>query len=470
MERLPPGAEPVWIAVDPTTTLRGWFVPSDPGAPVVLHLLESGASALSLQGSFGLLTRELSGLGFASLAVDYTGIGKSGGTCSCVHLARDATAMWREAVMRAGGDPSRVVVRATSIGTLAAGSLIANGARPGGLILLLPVSAHTLVKNFASAFYSPAVGLLGTVLYRDVIQPDLADSLEAARSPILAVSSPDEQFVGPDERAALRSAVERTGGTWIDLPGGHLQLTLRSRQLTAEETEFLRGLHTPPVHERLATCLAHLPAEVAARFPEGSVERARLERQLSCVDALPALDAAAVALAFEDPLDGRRIHRRLDGIRPKMGGFDALLSICSLDDPGGRIPVALLDDLCGYRDETRIWGGFDFAIDPYWVQLIMRSEGHRFSIRTSATMSPLVGVSQKIDGDDIRRQLSEQGRPPEVVLRQFARLLLKTYGFPERVRTDSDGRVVLECMEDGAWVPLDLEKKEESATGKTAAR
>src|SRR6185369_11186530 len=197
---------------------------------------------------------------------------------------------------------------------LAAGALIASGARPGGIILLIPVSARTVVRNFGSAFYSPAVGILASILYKDVIQPDLPEALKAARVPILAVSSPDEQFIGSDERREIRSRVEHAGGEWVDLPGGHLRLTVQSRELFPEETRFLQKLHLPPTEARLAECLSELPPEVAARFPEGSPERARLARQLSCVEPRPALDAAAVALAFEDPLEGRLLYRRLPGV------------------------------------------------------------------------------------------------------------------------------------------------------------
>ena len=471
MKKLSAGAENVSIVVESGTTLRGWFVPADPGAPVVLHLLESGSSVNSEQGSFGFLTRELSGLGFASLAVDYTGVGISDGKRSCEHLARDAKAMWEEAVRRAGGDPSRVILRATSIGTLAAGSLIASGARPGGIVLLIPVSARTVVRNFGSTFYSPAVGLLGTLLYKDVIQPDLADALEGAAAPMLAVSSPDEQFVGPDERRELRSRIEHAGGEWVDLPGGHLNLTLKSRELFPEETRFLRRLHTPPTAARLAECLSNLPPEVAARFPEGSDERARLELQLSCVEPWPPFDAAAVALTFEDPLEGRLLHRRLRRIHPKTGGFDALLHLCSLDDPGGRIPVEPLDALLDYEDLQNIWLGFGIGMQlvsaavgpPTWIPAAAEAEGHTIQMSWAISWSSRVEVGSEIRGVDIWRQLSELGRPRDVVRRQFSRILLKCNGYPERVRTEPDGAVVLECMKGDVWVPLDLTQKTAAA-------
>ncbi len=42
--RFPPGTELVEIPLPSGEQLRGVFVPSDPGAPVVLHLLESSGS------------------------------------------------------------------------------------------------------------------------------------------------------------------------------------------------------------------------------------------------------------------------------------------------------------------------------------------------------------------------------------------------------------------------------------------
>ncbi len=56
----PPGTEKVELALSADDRLRGLFVPSDAGAPVVLHLLESSGSVGSCRFSYGELCSELS--------------------------------------------------------------------------------------------------------------------------------------------------------------------------------------------------------------------------------------------------------------------------------------------------------------------------------------------------------------------------------------------------------------------------
>src|SRR6185369_9584719 len=110
------------VEVEPGVRLRGVFVPSDPGAPVVLHLLESGGSVTSVDFPYSGVVAQLSDLGYASLILDYRGVGESDGERSVDHLRPDALAMWGEALRRAGaadGAARCVVVRATSIGSVA---------------------------------------------------------------------------------------------------------------------------------------------------------------------------------------------------------------------------------------------------------------------------------------------------------------------------------------------------------------
>lgn len=72
-------------------TLRGFFVPADEGAPLVVHFAESGCS-----GFDGALFRRhyegLAHVGFASLAMDYRGVGASEGERAPTRLGEDAAA------------------------------------------------------------------------------------------------------------------------------------------------------------------------------------------------------------------------------------------------------------------------------------------------------------------------------------------------------------------------------------------
>lgn len=146
----PHGAETVEVPVPDGSKLRGVFVPGDPGAPIVLHFLESGGSVA--KGTHGFpsyqVLCDLRACGFASLLLDYRGNGVSTGVLSPVNLREDAELMWREALRRAGGDATRVVVRSLSIGALPAASLIDDGAAPRAIFLLAPVRAETAVGHY----------------------------------------------------------------------------------------------------------------------------------------------------------------------------------------------------------------------------------------------------------------------------------------------------------------------------------
>jgi predicted alpha/beta hydrolase len=445
----PAGSAPVAIEVERDVTLRGVFVPSDANAPVVLHLLESSGSAASARGGYATLTQELSDLGFASLLVDYTGIGASTGSPTPDNLARDTRAMWDEAVRRAGGDPARVVVRATSIGTLAAATLLESGARPGAIVLVLPVMSDTVVRRFAREFRGVLVGWIAAALYTDVVDLRLDDVLRRARVPIVALSSPDEQFVDADERKRLRSAVEAAGGLWCERPGGHLVLTCDTRILFAEEIDLLRGLHTPPVAERARTITAALPAEVALQFAGGSPERARLEALCAYADGRQPLETAAVAVTCPDPRDGWRVLRLLPRIA-KDKNFEELCAVCDLDDPAGTLPIDGLEVLCRKLDTLERFDLASFHPSPALLAYSAAREGHELCYSMTLSFTSAVSLTVEVNPRDVWRVLEPRGLAPADAERQLGRLLLKSFGYVDRLRP-SDGGVTLEFEKRGEW-------------------
>ena len=95
-------------------TLRGVFVPAGAGAPVVLHLLPAKASITTGLNGFAGVKQTMGVLrehGFASLALDYRGVGASSGDRDSGRLTDDGAAMWAEALRRTEGDPGALVVR-----------------------------------------------------------------------------------------------------------------------------------------------------------------------------------------------------------------------------------------------------------------------------------------------------------------------------------------------------------------------
>ena len=146
VRQLPPGGESVELLVDGNTVLRGAYVPPAAGGPLVLHLLESGGSVAYAEGGRGAILCQLADLGIGSLMMDWTGVGVSSGERANENLRRDASAMWREALRLVDGDSSRLIVRAASLGTLAAADLLSEG--------------HTLRRSSSSrrSWPSPCIG------------------------------------------------------------------------------------------------------------------------------------------------------------------------------------------------------------------------------------------------------------------------------------------------------------------------
>src|SRR5262245_58824402 len=90
----PEGSEVVELRDESAATLRGIFIPcegsdGDP-APVVLYLLDSSGSVAGMESDFTDAAAELRDIGFASLIVDYTGVGLSEGTRSVSNLFPDS--------------------------------------------------------------------------------------------------------------------------------------------------------------------------------------------------------------------------------------------------------------------------------------------------------------------------------------------------------------------------------------------
>ncbi|MCI0586329.1 MAG: lysophospholipase, partial [Planctomycetes bacterium] len=337
----PPGTQ--LLRLTPTPALHGLYVPSDPSAPVVLHLLDSSGSLASPKLHLGELAAQLSDLGLASLIFDYTGVGVSEGTRSVRNLAQDAQCAWREAVRRAGGDPGRVVVRAISIGTIAAGQLLASGARPAAVVLIAPVFPDTLAPRFAAQAYSPLVGGIARLCLRPIADLDLAAVIAGSSVPATVIGSPEDELVSEEELESLGRAADQSGGRLVPRPGGHLVVSAEARWLLDEELSLYRELASPPAAERLDRILADLSPDIAARFPEGSAERARLQQLALLQRESPAVQVAAAASTNENSLAAARflwLARRRP--YPELD-FDDLAATLSLQDPAGELSIESLE-------------------------------------------------------------------------------------------------------------------------------
>ena len=255
LDRFPPGTEPLDLEVKPGVHLRGVFVPSDEGAPVVLHLLESeGSITYGAEGLTGFPNLvELRDQGFASLVVDYRGIGASDGSRYPRNVPVDARTAWEEALRRAGGDPKRVVLRGSSFGTLAAACLLQQGMDPAAVFLVAPVRSETVVRHWAARYYPRLVAVLGTLLSPKPVKVDIVRELGRVRCPLL-VYAPDDDYALPEaERVAMQRAVSQAGGRWVGTAYGHPACVIDAHHVVPAERELLANVfpEQPPVADRL---------------------------------------------------------------------------------------------------------------------------------------------------------------------------------------------------------------------------
>jgi pimeloyl-ACP methyl ester carboxylesterase len=467
LAEFPLGTELVEVAIDEEVSLRGVFGPADAGAPVVLHFLESGCSIT--QGSLAFPSLEaiwqLRDAGFASLALDYRGVGASGGKRSSGHLRADARAAFDEACRRSGASERRVLVRGLSIGALAAASLLDGGCRPGALVLVAPVRSETVAVHYAGRKMPEPLGELVGLFFKEATDIDLMAALGGKSVPLLVIQGERDDLLPEEERRFLRYAVRSTRGRFFERAGeDHIDTLLEAHRLLPEEAEFLRELHPllPPVEERVECALSGLDGSEKASFQERDGWRERLGLVASRWFPDPPALAAALALLPEEPIqrDRDRIEwlRRLPGERLRALPLAALAALLDLNDEAGPLDLDELpamerlvaqwraveaDELTPERilahaaamrlqDEARLWR----AADKRYVEL---HEGERLYRR---------GASGVTDPELPPRLCL----PPEAAFRQAARLLLKAAGIPERPA----GPGALEVWDPAGWRELTL--------------
>lgn len=340
---LPPGTEQVEIPVD-GEMLRGIYVPGEPGAPLVLHLLEAMGSAtlgclpevLDCDSCGHPVLWQLQGLGYASLMVDYRGVGASSGSRHVEYLIPDSVAMWDEAVRRVGGDEKRIVLRTTSLGTIGGSHLVLAGHRPRCWIANAPIDPRTVADNVLyAALWSP-IAFLATVVATDVADVDPYAALASKEVPKLCfLNSDDDPFVRAAELASFRSAVASGSGCWVTLNESHIRCAGACHWLRPEERYLLRDVvgRFAPVDARLFRFVA---AADAASIDARCLARLRLLAEVADCDptlAVAAAQSALPATTLAQWVPGIERVRVAAGFEKSRDEWAALFAAVDFDHP-----------------------------------------------------------------------------------------------------------------------------------------
>lgn len=454
LARLPEPSEAVELVAADGALLRGAFVPAEEGAAVVLHLLGATDSFGSRKFSQRTHVSQLRDLGLSSLMVDYRGVGLSTGERSAENLADDAWAMWQEAVRRAGGDPGRVGLRATSLGTIATALLLERGAKPGAITLIAPVMPATVVRRYARQEHGALVSAVSRLLFAPVAEVDVLARLRSFEGALLVCASEQDRFVSDDERTALLRLVLERAAAWCELEGGHYQSSISGRALFVREKSFW-GAALPPSRAALTPeeFLRGNPALAGAVAALGGA-RERLARLLELKRRGDPLLLAAAASAIDDPYLARELVWSIEQRPYPPLPFEELREVLSLADPYGELPADLVLEYTELVDrierlglprismDARYFTRFTEKIDRGPSEIAM--EYHFGSESTRIALSP----------SRLWLTLLERGVPLEDAQRIVLRLLLRSERLPERVRPASGGVCGLEVLEGGSWKPL----------------
>ncbi len=466
----PPGAEEVDLPVEEGVLLRGVFAPADPGAPVVVHFLGSGDSLSLPWAGISGLAWDLRDRGYASLVLDYRGVGPSDGERSPRNLRGDARVAFAEAARRAGGE-ERVVVRGMSLGTLAAASVVEDGGRPAALELVCPVRAETVAVNFAYLEYWDPLVFLAAPFLRCSGDVDLVGAMRRCAAPLLVLEPDADPFLPPKEAALVRSACTEAGGRWAERSGmNHVQVYREAQGVFPEEEALLARIFpgTPPVEERVRAARAAVPAGDAPDLAPGTPAGARLETLAARRLWDPPGLAAAFALAGQEPggEDGRaRVEwlRALPAPLLRPLPFEALRALVSFQDPAGPLDARELRPMA---DFARRWTGTaGKPLDAAALAALAATErlGRRaeWCLPDRGTAGPRRIATAALDLDagagPIPADAPDRLRAaPAESFRMAVRLLLKAAGIPERPGNGPVGRPGIEAYERGAWREVEL--------------
>jgi fermentation-respiration switch protein FrsA (DUF1100 family) len=218
-------AEVVGLSSADATRLVAWYVPPQPGKPLILYF-QGNAGGLNLRAD---RFRKLTDGGTGLLALNYRGYGGSGGSPTETGLIADAKAAYDFAAKTV--PPSRIVVFGESLGTGVAVAL-ASEREIGGLILDAPFTS-TADVGAAVYWFAPV-----RLFMRDQFHSDRR--IGKVRAPLLVLHG-ERDLIVPISFGEKLFALANEPKRMVRFPaGGHVNLDDYGAMPVIKE--FLAGL------------------------------------------------------------------------------------------------------------------------------------------------------------------------------------------------------------------------------------
>ena len=147
------------------------------------------------------------------------------------------------AIERVGGNPNKIVMRALSLGTLAAACLLEEQVLPKGVLFIAPVRAETVAKNWFKKYHGPRVAFFASILgRRRPVRVDIQKVIENTRVPLLAYAPKIDYALPQKEMQFVQTALVQAGGEWVSSPFNHSGHVLEAHSVFSQEKAFLETL------------------------------------------------------------------------------------------------------------------------------------------------------------------------------------------------------------------------------------
>ena len=197
--------EDVWLPVDESVTIFGWFVDAGPTKPVLLWWHGNAGNVSHRLGNI----RELYHRGISVLIFDYRGYGRSTGSPSEWGMYQDALASYDYLIQQRRIPPDRVILFGRSLGSAVAGDLALNRPAAG----LIVEGAFPSLQSMSDHHYFG----LPTRWFMN-LEFNLVDKVAQLQMPLLVIHGEKDSIVPVDlGRQVFEAAPEPK--RWYVVPG-----------------------------------------------------------------------------------------------------------------------------------------------------------------------------------------------------------------------------------------------------------